>query len=129
MQDISERKEAAKELSRLRRHQELILNSAWEGILGLDLKGDITFVNPAAARLFGYKAGELLGRNSHTVWHHSKPDGSPYPVEKCNLHAAIQKGKAYSGIDEVFWRQDGTSFTVEYALAPSWNSARLLEGY
>ena len=118
MQDISERKEAARELSQLRRHQELILNSAWEGILGLDLKGDITFVNPAAARLFGYKAEELLGLKSHTIWHHSRPDGSPYPVEKCKLHTAIQKGKAYSGIDEVFWRQDGTSFTVEYALAP-----------
>ena len=128
MQDISERKEAEKELSRLRRHQELILNSAWEGILGLDLKGGITFVNPAAARLFGYQAGELLGQNSHAAWHHSKPDGSPYPVEKCKLHKALQKGKAYYGIDEVFWRQDGTSFTVEYALAPILEHGEVIGG-
>ena len=92
MQDISERKEAETELARLRRHQELILNSAWEGILGLDLNGHITFVNPAAAKAFGYEAGELLGHDSHSIWHHSKPDGSPYPVEECPILHGSSKG-------------------------------------
>ena len=33
-------------------------------------------------------------------------------------YTALQKGEAHCGTDEVFWRKDGTSFTVKYALAP-----------
>jgi two-component system cell cycle sensor histidine kinase/response regulator CckA len=118
MKDISKRKEAENKLARLRHHQELILNSAWEGILGLDLKGRITFVNLAAARMFGCGAEELLGRDSHSAWHHSKADGSPYPARKCQLHMALKKGEAIYGAEDIFWRQDGTSFPVKYSLAP-----------
>ena len=64
-QDITERKRAEERVARLHQQNELILHSAAEGILGLDLQGNHTFVNPAAARMLGYEAGELLGRPSH----------------------------------------------------------------
>ncbi len=40
---------ALAESERMRYQYELLLNSAWEGILGLDMKGNHRFVNPAAA--------------------------------------------------------------------------------
>ncbi|MGB7413809.1 MAG: hypothetical protein WA902_06345 [Thermosynechococcaceae cyanobacterium] len=39
------------ELDTLRRQNELILNSVGEGIYGLDLDGNATFVNPAAGKI------------------------------------------------------------------------------
>ena len=53
--DITERKQAEEELERLSRQHQLILNSAGEGIYGLDLEGRTTFCNPAAARMMGWE--------------------------------------------------------------------------
>lgn len=123
--DITERKLAEKAFERLRHRNELILNSAGEGILGLDLNGNHTFVNPSAARMLGYKVEELIGRSSHTIWHHSKADGNLYPVEECPIHAAYKNGAVRHRTDEVFWRKDGGSFPVEYTSTPIVEDGRL----
>ena len=57
----------------------LILRAAGEGIFGLDLEGRHTFVNPAAASMLGYEPDDLVGQPSHSLWHHTKVDGSVYP--------------------------------------------------
>jgi PAS domain S-box-containing protein len=116
--DVTERKRAEEKLARLNLQNELILSSAAEGILGLDLQGNHTFVNPAAARMLGYEVEELLGRPSHSTWHHTKPDGSPYPKEECEIYTAYRDGAVHRTSTEVFWRKDGTSFPVEYASTP-----------
>ncbi len=103
---------------RLRSRYEVILNSAWEGIIELDLNGNVTFINPAAARMLGYEAEKLLGRHGHSTWHHTKADGTPHMYEDCGLHVALQAGEVLHAQDSVFWRQDGTNFPVEYAGIP-----------
>jgi len=123
--DITERKRAEEKLAHLNRHNERILSSAAEGILGLDLQGNHTFVNPAAARMLGYEAEELLGRPSHSAWHHTKPDGSSYPREECNIYTAYRDGSVHRKSTEVFWRKDGTCFPVEYASTPIHENGRL----
>ncbi|MCX5973326.1 MAG: PAS domain S-box protein, partial [Coprothermobacterota bacterium] len=115
---ITERTQAEENLARLSQKNELILRSAAEGILGLDLQGYHTFVNPAAARMLGYEAEELIGRLGHSTWHHTKADGSPYPREECAIYAAYRDGVVHRSSIEVFWRKDGTSFPVEYASRP-----------
>src|SRR5439155_24706602 len=105
-------------LAQLARAHGLILAAAGEGIYGLDLAGACTFVNPAAARLLGYAAPELLGRPLHALIHHSRSDGTPYPAERCPIYAAVRDGEVHRVSDEVFWRKDGTSVPVEYHSAP-----------
>jgi len=116
--NITERKKAEETIMRLSHQNELILDSAGEGIFGLDLEGDHTFVNPSAAKMLGYGVQELIGNPSHTIWHHTKADGSPYPEDECPIYAAYKKGLTYRMTDEVFWRKDGTSFFVEYTSTP-----------
>ena len=116
--DVTEQKEAEEALERLNRHNELILSSAGEGIYGLDLQGKTTFVNPAAVRLTGWDAEELIGRHQHDLIHHTKSDGTPYPSEECPIYAALNDGTIHRVTDEVFWRKDGTSFPVDYVSTP-----------
>jgi PAS domain S-box-containing protein len=126
VRDLTERKQAQEAMAGLQRQNELILNSAAEGILGLDLQGNHVFINPAAARMLGYEARELLGRHSHSLWHHTRADGTPYPEEECKIYGSFADGTAHRESTEVFWRKDGTSFPVEYASTPIYENGRLL---
>ena len=106
------------ELANLRRQHQLILNSVGEGIYGLDAKGNVTFVNPAAAEIIGWEMSDLVGKSMHKILHHSKCDGSHYPRESCPIYAAFKDGKVHRVENEVFWRKDGSSFPVEYISTP-----------
>ena len=113
-----ERRLAEGALDHLRRQNEMILNSAGEGLYGIDLRGYSTFVNPAAASMLGWKIADLVGQSIHTLIHHSKPDFTPYPEEECVIRSAVKDGAAHHVDNEVFWRKDGTSFPVEYTSTP-----------
>jgi len=115
-------------LEKLRRQNELILNSVGEGIYGIDNQGNATFVNPAAAAMIGWTAEELIGKSMHTVLHHSRADGVPYLREECPIYAAFQDGIVHRINHEVFWRKDGTSFPVEYVSTPMWDEQGCLLG-
>jgi PAS domain S-box-containing protein len=106
------------ELEHLRRQHQLILNAVGEGIYGLDLDGNVTFVNPAAAAMIGWSVEDLIDQSMHAVMHHSLADGSPYHREACPIYAAFQDGSVRRITNEVFWRKDGTSFPVEYISTP-----------
>lgn len=106
------------ELEYLRRQHHLILNAVGEGIYGLDLDGNVTFVNPAAAAMIGWSVEELIGQSMHAVMHHSLADGQPYQREDCPIYAAFQDGGVRRITNEVFWRKDGSSFPVEYVSTP-----------
>ncbi len=116
--EIAERERAQMESARLSRHIQLLLNSTGEGIYGVDLNGNATFVNRAAGHILGWAPEELLGKPLHAVMHHSKPDGTPYPREACPIYAAFKDGSVRRVTDEVFWRKDGNSVPVEYTSTP-----------
>jgi PAS domain S-box-containing protein len=117
--DVTMRKWVEDVTEQLARRNALILESAGEGIFGLDIEGKTTFVNPAAARMHGFKPEELIGKKHHDLVHHSRPDGKLYPPERCPVHATLRDGTVHSNVDdEVFWRKDGTSFQVEYTSTP-----------
>ncbi len=118
IRDITERKRSEEALRQLSRQNEMVLNSAGEGIFGLDLQGKTTFINPAAARMTGWDIDELSGQRLHDFLHHSKPDGTPYPSEECPIYAVFKTGATLSRDNEVFWRKDGTHFPVEYVSTP-----------
>jgi formate hydrogenlyase transcriptional activator len=93
----------------------LILDSATEAICGCDSEGMCLFSNASAARILGYDdAAELVGKNLHALEHHSRKDGTPYPIEECPIYIGFQKNEDVHRDDEVYWRKDGTSFPVEF---------------
>ena len=117
--DVTTHKWVEEVIEQLGRRNELILEAAGEGIYGLDTEGKTTFVNPAAARMLGYKPEDLIGQQHHELVHHSRPDGRVYPQSQCPIYAAFKDGTVHTSVDhEVFWRKDSTSFAVEYTSTP-----------
>jgi PAS domain S-box-containing protein len=95
-----------------------LLESAGDGIYGIDREGTCTFINRRAAELLGFEAEEVLGRNIHDLVHHHTPAGSEYPERNCPIYRSARSGDGVRVADEVLWRKDGTSFPVEYAAYP-----------
>jgi PAS domain S-box-containing protein len=118
LRDITERKLSEEAFRELSRKNELILQSAGEGIFGLDVDGNVTFMNPAAAQMIGCEVSEMLGRSHHEMVHHTRPDGTGYPRSECPIYAAFRDGTVHKASNEVFWRVDGTSFPIEYVSTP-----------
>jgi PAS domain S-box-containing protein len=116
--DITDRRRAEEQLERLSNEYKAVLNSLGEGVHWLDGNGQIKFENPVAAKLLGYEVSELIGRPAHATMHHSRIDGSAYPVSECPIYGTLKDGVVRHVGDEVFWRKDGTSFPVEYTSTP-----------
>jgi PAS domain S-box-containing protein len=102
----------------IERENQLILRAAGEGIYGVNAEGKTTFVNPAAERMLGWSAEELVGKEIHPIMHHTHHDGSPYPAHDCPIYAAFRDGAVHQVDGEVFWRKDGSPAWVEYTSTP-----------
>ncbi|MEW6164678.1 MAG: ATP-binding protein [Pseudomonadota bacterium] len=98
----------------------LVLDSAAEAIYGTDIEGRCTFANAACLRMLGYAdESELIGKDMHATMHHSRPDGSPYPLDECPIHRSVIIGEMAHFTTEVLWRKDGSRFPIECWAHPS----------
>ncbi len=110
----------------IQRRYELILNSAGEGIYGLDTEGRATFVNPAAIAMTGWTEEDILGEYLHPKHHHTKINGDAYPQHECPIYAALKDGEVHHITDEVFWHKDGHCFPVHYTSTPIWENGEII---
>ncbi|MBT3272988.1 MAG: PAS domain S-box protein, partial [Spirochaetales bacterium] len=104
----------------------LLLESVGEGIFGVNTNGEVSFVNPAAEKLLEFSQEELLGTKIHDIIHHSRADGSPYPVEQCPMRASYFDGTSHIVTDEVLWRKNGAYFYVNYTSTPIRKNGKLV---
>ncbi|WP_172252296.1 PAS domain-containing protein [Saccharibacillus deserti] len=116
--DITEWKRQMQRSRELTEQYTSILNAVKEGIYEINREGRSVFVNQAGARMLGYEIEEFRNMYNHDLIHHSRSDGSPYPLEECPIHRSMREGVPCRVEGEVFWRKDGTSFLVEYQVNP-----------
>jgi diguanylate cyclase (GGDEF)-like protein/PAS domain S-box-containing protein len=100
----------------LNHQRELILDTANEGIFGIDSAGVINFHNPAAATLLGYDSGELGGRSVHALLVGSEPASAP--GEDNPLQVVCSTGMTVRNRELVFRHRDGQALPLEVSCAP-----------
>ena len=140
--DITERKRSDAELEQHRHHLEQLveertaaliatearachlLESSADGLYGVSCDGTISFINPAACQMLGYHPDEVIGRSPHALFHHSRPDGSPFPIDECSGHNAVLRGQETRIDDEVYWHADGHPVPVMYAVHPIFQNGK-----
>lgn len=116
--DVTEKIRTENELRALVRQSNSVLESVGDGIYGLDLEGNVTVVNAAAAQMLGYSQSEMLGQFMHSLIHHTRPDGRAYSWDDCPIHQSLRKLETVRVSTDVFWRKDGSSFPVDYVARP-----------
>lgn len=123
----SELESANEALKGSREELRLILDSSAEGIYGVDLEGNCMFCNASCIRLLGYEnQAELLGKNMHELIHHSRRDGTAIKPEDCEMLKALRKNIGAHVDDEIFWREDGSTFDAEYYSYPRYKDGELV---
>jgi two-component system, sensor histidine kinase and response regulator len=111
-------KDRTEELGVSEERTRLLLESVGEGIIGVSVDGQMTFINPAACQMLGYSPDDFEGKELHGLIHYAHEDGSPYPRQDCPMHQSISGGTASHIDSEVLWRKDGTRFPVAYSSNP-----------
>ena len=118
VEDITDRKRLEDNMSRMNRQMQALLESAGEGIFGINTKGRCTFINRAGSETLGYSPAQILDQKIHDLIHHHGQDGCMYPVDDCPMLRTFQKNEPCRVNNEVFWRADGSSLPVEYSSYP-----------
>ena len=97
--------------------QKTLFEALGEGVYGTDREGRCLFVNPAALRMLGLREEDVLGENTHTLFHHHYPDGRPYPDGDCPLSLTSSDGLVRR-VEEWLWRKDGSGFPAIITVSP-----------
>lgn len=117
-QEIGERRRAETALRTSEARFRLLLESAGDGIYGVDADGHCIFVNNMAAEMLGLDREELLGQEIHKRIHHNGADRSPLTAAECRICAAFRTGIPQRGLVKAMWRKDGSAFFAEYSSYP-----------
>ncbi len=115
--DITGSKRAQQALHEQHRLTEAITNNASVALFIMDGQQHCLFMNPAAEKLTGYTLDELRGHALHDVIHHTRPDGSHYPLSECPIDRALPEDNRMQG-EEVFVHKAGNFYPVAYTASP-----------
>ncbi|MGN7612856.1 PAS domain S-box protein [Magnetococcales bacterium HHB-1] len=126
--DVSERKKLEKELSQTNERLETILNSVGEGITGIDLNDRFIFVNKAASNMMDWTSHNVIGKKRSDYMRITRQNGSTYSTEEDPILNSLKDGKYCSIDDDICWRNDQSSFPVEYSLAPIQENNQVIGG-
>lgn len=96
-----------------------VLDNATVAIFLMDDRQQCIYMNRAAEELTGYGLDEVLSldRPLHDIIHHTRPDGSPFPLEKCEIDRAFPEHHKVQG-EEIFVHRDGTFYPVAFTASP-----------
>lgn len=94
-----------------------VLDNASVAVFLMDDRQHCAYMNAAAERLTGYRFEETQGRPLHDVIHHTRPDGSRFPLHECAIDRAFPEDHNVQG-EEVFVHKDGSFYPVAYTASP-----------
>lgn len=106
-----------------RRQLQTVANNATLALFVMDERQHCTYMNPAAERMTGFTLDELRGKPLHDYIHHTRPDGSRYPLEECPIDQAFPQNMREQG-EELFVHRDGHFYPVAFTASPVLDGGR-----
>ncbi|HYO54388.1 ATP-binding protein [Archangium sp.] len=115
--EVTEQVLARRRLEHAERRLATITHNATLGLIMMDTRQHCVFMNPAAEKITGFTLDELRGKPLHDFIHHTRPDGTPYPMSECPIDRALPTRAQEQG-EDVFIRKDGSFYPVAFTASP-----------
>ncbi|WP_119680567.1 sensor histidine kinase [Indioceanicola profundi] len=115
--DVTERQRTQDRLREAERRLNAVLDNASVSVFLMDERQHCIYMNAAAERLTGYSFAEMHGRPLHDVIHHTRPDGTHYPIEECPIDRAFPENNNMQG-EDVFVHKNGHFYPVAFTASP-----------
>jgi PAS domain S-box-containing protein len=110
-QDITERKQAEETLRETNHTLQALIEASPLAIITLDSEAKVKTWNPAAEQIFGWSAGEVIGRFNPII-----------PKEKENefkkIVESVLEGKVFSNLEVIRQKKDGSKIHMSLSTAP-----------
>ena len=123
--DISDEKQIGRvrdESAATARRLAAIVESSDDAIIGLDLEGNITAWNLAAAQMCGYTADEAIGRSIAITLPHERAPEEPGFLER------IGRGERIVGFETIRCRKGGQCLPVSLTISPIYDEQGAVVG-
>jgi PAS domain S-box-containing protein len=108
---VGRSRRSLRELEQLAEKEKLILASLVEGVYGIDTQGHCILINPRALSILGLTEAEVIGKDTHELFHAHREDESPYPVESCPVNLVLSDGRNRE-LEDLFTHKDGRHIPV-----------------
>lgn len=126
---ILEAHNSQRELERMSENYEMILDTAGNGICGLDANKCISYINPAALTMLGYQREEVLGQTYSDIFRVSMPGTDDFNVDCCPFFSDKARSKSSFKYDELrFLKKNGKSFPVDCRATPIYAGNKICGG-
>jgi PAS domain S-box-containing protein len=94
----------------------ILFDSIADGVFGVDKNGNCTFINQASLTMLGFKKDEILNKNQHKVFHHTKPNGEDYPYLECPVYLTLNDRQTRVS-EDYFVRKENIYFPVSMTIS------------
>jgi two-component system sensor kinase FixL len=124
LRDVTQARKAESDLRAMAQQLRAVVDTAVDGVLMFDAAGTILMLNPSCERLFGYRSGEMTGRNIASVMPSplSTAYGGPLYID----HAGSRPPVVVSARATTCIRRDGSTFPAEISVGEAHSSGRSL---
>ncbi len=117
--DITERKRAEHALRQAEQRLDKMLQTMVDGMVVVDLEGQITYANQSAERILEIYRDEIVGRYyNEREWRQIDEEGNPYPLAQLPLAVALREGREVQDLEHGILAPDGTAKWLSVNAAP-----------
>jgi PAS domain S-box-containing protein len=129
IRDITNQKLVEEALRESERKLDRILQTIVDGLVIVDLGGQIVFANRSAGTILGITKDEMLGKYfSNREWHQIDELGRPYPPERLPLAIALNEQREVDLVEHPVIDPDGQIKWLSINAAPLFDENRKLYG-
>jgi PAS domain S-box-containing protein len=104
---------------------ESLVSNMGDGVYGVDSDGKCIFINYKALELVGYSEHEVLGHNTHRLFHYERPFHKQYEWSECPVLKTLNDRKTRS-VEEYFITKSGELFPTSLTVAPMDNGGAIV---